>query len=48
MMAYKSYPRPRPLSPEELLWFQTMIRLQANVQDSDKRTKKKKSKEEKR
>lgn len=32
MAARKSYPKPHPLTTKELLWFEEMIRLQANNQ----------------
>lgn len=29
-MAFKRYPPPKPLTPDELAWFESLIRLQAN------------------
>lgn len=29
-MAFKRYPKPRPLTPEDQAWFEMLIRLQAN------------------
>jgi hypothetical protein len=28
-MAFKRYPPPKPLTPDELVWFEVLIRLQA-------------------
>jgi hypothetical protein len=32
----KSYPKPKPMTPEDVDWFKRMIRLQTNVQSVDK------------